>query len=75
MTEKMIRDLGSEMDAQSKKLDIFNRELENKKNSQMEMKNAISDSFQCIFINALEGIKSRLNDTEEWISKLEDRVM
>ena len=75
MTEKMIRDLGSEMDAQCKKLDIFNRELENKKNSQMEMKNAISDSFQCIFINTLEGIKSRLNDTEEWISKLEDRVM
>lgn len=74
MTEKMIRDLGSEMDAQSKKLEIFNRELENKKNSQMEMKNAISDSFQYIFINTLEGIK-RLNDTEEWISKLEDRVM
>lgn len=41
----------------------------------MEIKNAISDSFQCIFINTLEGIKSRLNDTEEWISKLEDRVM
>ena len=24
--------------------------------------------------NKLEGINSRLNDTEEWISKLEDRV-
>ena len=24
--------------------------------------------------NTLEGINSRLNDTEEWISKLEDRV-
>ena len=25
--------------------------------------------------NTLEGIKSRLNDTEEWISELEDRVV
>ena len=24
--------------------------------------------------NTLEGVDSRLNDTEEWISKLEDRV-
>ena len=25
--------------------------------------------------NTLEGINSRLNDTEEWITKLEDRVV
>lgn len=36
MTEKMIKDLGSEMDAQSKKFNILNRELENKKNGDEE---------------------------------------
>ena len=25
--------------------------------------------------NTLEGLNGRLNDTEEWISKLEDRVV
>ena len=25
--------------------------------------------------NTLEGINSRMDDTEEWISKLEDRVV
>ena len=25
--------------------------------------------------NTLEGINSRLDDTEEWISKLEDRIL
>ena len=25
--------------------------------------------------NTLEGIKSRLDDREEWISKLEDRIV
>ena len=25
--------------------------------------------------NTLEGINSRLNETEEWISELEDKVM
>ena len=33
------------------------------KNTIMEMK------------NTLEGINSKLNNTEEWISKLEDRVV
>ena len=50
------------MDAQSEKLEVFNKELENLKNNQTEMK------------NTLEGINSRLNDSEG-ISELEDRIM
>lgn len=34
------------------------------------MKNKVSEMK-----NTLEGINSRLNDTEKWISELEDRVM
>ena len=34
------------------------------------MKNTITEMK-----NALEGINSRLNDTEEWISELKDRVV
>ena len=34
------------------------------------MKNAITEMK-----NTLEGINSRLNDSEKWISELEDRVV
>ena len=34
------------------------------------MKNTVTK-----MINTLEGISSRINDTEEWISELEDRVV
>ena len=34
------------------------------------MKNKITERK-----NTLEGINSRLNDTEEWIRELEDRVL
>ena len=63
MNIKMIQELGKRMDAQSKKLqEVFIRELENK-NTITEMK------------NTLEGINSRINEAEEWISELEDRVV
>ena len=48
------------MDAQSKKLEVFNRE--NIKNNQTEMKNKITEMK-----NIVEGIDNRLNDTEECI--------
>ena len=54
----MIKELGRRMDAQSKKL-VFNKELENTKNNQREMKNTITEMK-----NILEGINSRLNDSE-----------
>ena len=58
------------MDAQSEKTEVFNKELENKKNNQTEVKNTITEMK-----NALEGLNGRLNDTEERISELEERVM
>ena len=51
------------------KLEVFNKELENIKNNQKQMKNIITE-----IKDTLEGINCRLNDTEEWISKLEYRV-
>ena len=56
------------MDEQSEKLVFFNKEFENKKNNQTEMKTTITEKK-----NTLERINSRLNDTGEWISKLEDK--
>ena len=48
------------MDAQSEKLEVFNKEFKNIKNNQREMKDTITEMK-----NTLEGISSRLNDTEE----------
>ena len=52
------------MDAQSEKLEVFNKKLENIKNDQTEMKNTITEMK-----NTLEGINSRLNDSEKDIYK------
>ena len=65
---KTIKDLWRRLDAQSKKFKFLTKELENIKNNQTE-KNIITEMK-----NTLEGINSRLNDTEEWIRELEDRV-
>ena len=51
------------------KLEVFNEELENINKTQKQVKNTIIE-----IKNTLEGINCRLNDTEEWISKLEYRV-
>lgn len=45
-----------------------NRKLENTRENQLELKNTITEMK-----NTLEGINSRLNDTENWISNLEGR--
>lgn len=45
-----------------------NRNLENTRENQLELKNTITEMK-----NTLEGINSRLNDTENWISNLEGR--
>ena len=65
MITKMIKELRRRMDAQSEELEVFKKELENIK---MKMKNTITEKK-----NTPEGVNSRLNDTEEWISELEDR--
>ena len=51
------------------KLEVFKKQLENIKNNQKQVKNIITE-----IKDTLEGINCRLNDTEEWISKLEYRV-
>ena len=51
------------MDEHSEKLEDLTKSQENKNRHEMKMKNTI------------EGIKIRLNDTEEQISELVDRVV
>ena len=46
-----------------------NKELENLKKNQAELKNTITE-----IENTLKGINSRLDDTVEWISKIEERA-
>ena len=70
MIIKMVKQLGRRMDAQSEKLEVFNKELENIKDNQTETKNTITEMK-----NTLEGFSSRLNDAEEQISELEDRAV
>ena len=57
------------MEAQTKKIqDMFNKELENLKNKQMNNKTTERK-------NTLEGINSRINEAEECISEVEDRMV
>ena len=48
----------------------FLTELENIKTNRTKLKNTVTESK-----NTPKGINSKLNDTEEWISDLEDRVV
>ena len=43
MIARMIQELRKRMDAQSKKLQVFNKELENVKSYQTELKNTITE--------------------------------
>ena len=59
------------MEARIEKMqDMFDEDLEELKNKQTEINNPITEMK-----NTLEGINSRLNDSEEWSSELEDRVV
>ena len=49
--------------------EMFNKDLEELKNKQTEMNDAITEMK-----NTLEGINSRLTEAEERISDLEDRM-
>ena len=67
MTINMLNKLRRRTDEHGEK---FNKELENIKQSQAELKDKITEVK-----SKLEGINSRFDHTEEWISKLEDRVV
>lgn len=58
------------MDGQNEKLEAFEKELENIKNHQTDREDTINEMK-----NTLEGINCRLNDTEELINKVEDRMV
>ena len=70
MILKIIKELGRRMDAQSEKVEVYNKALENKNNFETEKKNAVSEMKYI-----LEGINSILNDTDEKISDLEERIV
>ena len=67
MTVKMIQNLGNRME---KIQETFNKDLEELKSKQTVMKNTINE-----IKNSLEGINSRIAETEEWISDLEDKIV
>ena len=66
MIVKMIQDLGIRMEAKIEKI----QELEDIKNKQTETNNTITEMK-----TTLEGINSQINEAEEWISELEDRML
>ena len=69
MIVKMIQDLRKRIDAQSKKIQEFlNKEFKNI-NNQTDLKNKITGMKTVV-----EGINSRINETEEWLSELDRMV-
>ena len=64
---RMLKELRRRMDEHSEKM---NKESENTKKNQTELKNTITEMK-----STREGINRRLDDTEGWICKLEDRVV
>ena len=62
----MLTDLGRRLDELSKN---FNKELENIKKNQSETKNTILGMKK-----SLEGLNSRVDDTEKWIRELDGRI-
>ena len=67
----MIQALRHRMEAQIEKIkEMFNKDLEELQNKETVMNNAKTE-----IKNTLEGIDSRIIETEEWISQLEDRVV
>ena len=61
MIVKMIQDLRKRKEAQTEKIqEMFNKELEDLKNTQTEMNNTITEMK-----NTLEGINNRITEAEE----------
>ena len=67
MTLKMIQNLGNRM---GKIQETFNKDLEELKSKQTMMNNTINE-----IKNSLEWINSRITESEEWISDLEDNIV
>ena len=67
MIVKLIQNLGNRMEKIQK---TFNKDLEELKSKQTMMSNTINE-----IKNSLEGINSRLTETEEWKNDLEDKIV
>ena len=67
MIVKMIQNLAKRME---KIQETFNKDLEELKSKQTMMSNTINE-----IKNSLEGVNSRINKAEEWISELEDKIV
>ena len=67
MIVKMIQNLGNRMERIQ---ETFNTDLEELKSKQTIMNNTVNE-----IKNSLEGINSRKNEAEEWISDLEDKIV
>ena len=65
MIVKMIQNLGNRME---KIQETLNKDLEELSSKQTVMNNTITE-----IKNTLEGINSRITETEEWKSELEDK--
>ena len=61
----MIQNLGNRIE---KTQEMFNKDLEELKSKQTMMNNTKNE-----IKNTLEGINSRITETEKWISDLEDK--
>lgn len=68
--EMVIRILTQIENRTEKLSDNFNKRLESVRENQADQKNTIT-----VMENTVEDINSRLANTEEWISDLEDRLM
>ena len=68
MITKRLNDLGRRMNERSEE---FNKEVKNIKKTQTEPKTTITEMFK----HALKGTNGGLDDTEEWIGELENRVV
>ena len=67
MVVNMITNLENKMEEMQESI---NKDLEELKNKHAETNNTITE-----IKNTLEGINSRIYETEEWISELEDKML
>ena len=67
MIIKMIQNLENKSEEMH---EMFNKDLEEIKKSQLKMNNAINE-----IQNTLEGTKSRIMETEDRISEVEDKMV